>query len=93
MKIEFTVDFRLSLEEQIRFIAKDKPKAARKFKSELLKNIKKDLITPFQFKKSKYFENDCIREYIFKGYSIIYFVDLEMKMISVFGFIKYKNTL
>jgi mRNA-degrading endonuclease RelE of RelBE toxin-antitoxin system len=93
MKIEFTIDFRLSLEDQIRFISKDKPKAARVFKSALIKSIKKDLTTPFQFKKSKYFENECVREYIFKGYSILYFVDLEMKIITVFGFIKYKNTL
>mgnify|MGYP003510195998 CR=1 FL=1 len=93
MKIEFTIDFRLSLDDQIRFIAKDKPKAARKFKSELIKIIKKDLKTPFHFKKSKYSTNEFIREYIFKGYSIIYFVDLETKIISVFGFIKYKNTL
>ena len=87
MKIEFTIDFRLTLEDQIRFIAKDKPKAARSFKSAFIKSIKKDLIAPFQFKKSKYFENNCVKEYIFKGYSIIYFVDLEMKIITVFGFI------
>jgi hypothetical protein len=60
MKIEFTIDFRLTLEDQIRFIAKDKPKAARSFKSALIKSIKKDLLAPLQFKKSKYFKMNVL---------------------------------
>jgi plasmid stabilization system protein ParE len=93
MRIRLEEGFLYELEKQLEYIAKDKPKAARKFKSELIKNIKKDLKIPFQFKKSKYFTDECIREYIFKGYSIIYLVDLDTEIISVFGFIKYKNTL
>jgi hypothetical protein len=42
MKIRFEQDFLFALNEQIDFISKDKPKAARKFKSELLKVINKD---------------------------------------------------
>lgn len=41
MKIEITNDFKLDLESQIRYISKDKPIAARKFKADLIKNIKK----------------------------------------------------
>ena len=93
MKIEFTKVFRLDLDDQIRFISKDKPKAAKKFKSDLLKNIRKDLKNPFHFKKSVYFENENIRDYVFKGYVCVYIIDAENKIITIFGFIKYKESL
>ena len=93
MKIEITKDFKLDLDSQIRYISKDKPIAARKFKADLIKNIKKDLKNPFYFKKSRYYSDENIRDYIFKGYTIVYYIDLEQKIISVFGFIKHKNSL
>lgn len=65
MKVSFTEDFMLQLKEQIKYIAKDKPIAARKFKKDLLKNIKKDLINPFYFKKSIYFDEEKYRDYVF----------------------------
>lgn len=67
--------------------------AAKKFKIDLLKNLKKDLKQPFNFKKSIYFNNDAIRDYVFKGYKIVFYIDLPQKIIYVFGFIKYKDSL
>ena len=93
MKIEFTKVFRLDLDDQIRFISKDKPKAAKKFKSDLLNNIRKDLKNPFHFKKSIYFENENIRDYAFKGYVCVCLIDTENEIITLFGFIKYKQSL
>lgn len=93
MKIEITKDFRLDLDSQVRYISKDKPIAARRFKTDLIKNIKKDLSKPFSFKKSQYYNDENIRDYIFKGYTIVYYIDVERKTISVFGFIKYKDSL
>lgn len=93
MKIEITKDFRLDLDSQIRYISKDKPIAARKFKADLIKNIKKDLKNPFYFKKSRYYNDENIRDYVFKGYTSVYYIDLEQKIVSVFGFIKHKNSL
>lgn len=93
MKIDITKDFRLDLDDQIRYISKDKPQAARKFKTDLIKNIKKDLKQPFHFKKSIYFEDENIRDYVFKGYTAVYQIDVEQNTIYVFGFIKHKNSL
>lgn len=93
MRIKFQEDFLLELNDQVHYISKDKPGAARKFKSDLLRNLKKDLVKPLHFKKSKYFQNENIRDYVFKGYVSIYEVDLENKTVSVFGFIKYKDSL
>ena len=88
MKISFSDGFVLALLDQVDYIAKDKPSAARKFKNDLLKNISKDLIHPFNYRKSIYFEDEFTRDYIFKGYTIVYKVAMEKQMVIVLGFIK-----
>ena len=93
MKIRFQEEFLFELNDQVHYISKDKPTAARKFKSDLLRNIKKDLIKPLHFKKSRYFDNENIRDYVFKGYVVVYEIDIEKNIVSVFGFIKYKDSL
>ena len=93
MRIRFQEEFLFELNDQVHYISKDKPVAARKFKVDLLRNVKKDLTKPFHFKKSRYFENENIRDYVFKGYIVVYEVDIEKNIVSVFGFIKYKDSL
>jgi plasmid stabilization system protein ParE len=93
MKIEITKDYRLDLDQQIRYISKDKPQAAKKFKIDLILNIKKDLKHPFNFKKSRYYNDENIRDYVFKRYTSVYYIDEEQNCISVFGFIKHKKSL
>lgn len=83
----------LNLENQVRYISRDKPNAAKKFKNELLKNLRKDLKTPFHFKKSIYYNDENIRDYVFKGYISVYEVDIIKNTVFVFGFIKHKETL
>ncbi|TRX41375.1 type II toxin-antitoxin system RelE/ParE family toxin [Flavobacterium restrictum] len=91
MKVSFEETFIEKLNDQVRYISKDKPQAARKFKSDLIAKLKKDLTQPFLFKKSIYFEN--IRDYVFKVYTCVYEIDVEQNCIVIFGFIKYKNSL
>ena len=93
MKIRFEEGFLYSLNEQVRYIARDKPIAAKKFKKDLINNIKKDLKHPFHFKKSIYFEDKNIRDYVFKGYVAVFVIDLQEKIVTVLGFIKYKESL
>ena len=93
MKIRFEEGFLYSLNEQVRYIARDKPIAAKKFKKDLINKIKKDLKHPFHFKKSIYFKEENIRDYVFKGYVAVYLIDVQSKIISIFGFIKYKESL
>lgn len=90
MKISFSEGFVSALIDQVDYIAKDKPSAARKFKNDLLKNISKDLTHPFNFRKSIYFDDEFTRDYIFKGYTIVYKVSMEKQMVIVFGFIKHQ---
>jgi mRNA-degrading endonuclease RelE of RelBE toxin-antitoxin system len=77
---------------QVRYLYKDKPRAALKFRKDLIRNLKKDLKHPFHFKKSIYFDDDNIRDYVFKGYISVYKIDIEQNTIFVFGFIKYKDS-
>ena len=93
MKVSFEEKFIIALNNQVRYISKDKPISARKFKNELIKNLKKDLKSPYHFKKSKYYDDENIRDYVFKGYTSVYKIDIIQDGIIVFGFIKYKDSL
>lgn len=93
MTVSISNEFLNTLTEQVRYIYKDKPKAALKFRKDLLRNIRKDLKQPFHFKISRYILKENVRDYPFKGYVIIYEVDIQNEIVSVFGFIKYKNSL
>jgi len=52
MKIIYKVTFVTRFERQIRFIANDKPSAAKRFKKELLSKIKTIPLNPQIFRKS-----------------------------------------
>jgi len=93
MKIKITKSFRNKLNDQVVFIAKDKPAAARKFKSDLLKLIHKIPETPYKNRKSIFFNRNDIRDLVFKGYVIVYKIDEKANEIQVFGFSKYQEHL
>lgn len=93
MTIKISKTFLELLKEQVKYIYKDKPKAALKFRKDLLNNIKKDLRHPFHFKKSIYFESENIRDYVFKGYVAVYEINPQENIVTVFGFIKYRDSL
>ena len=93
MKIKLTIEFNYDLNDIVDFISKDKPLAARKFKIDLIKKLNSDLLNPFQFKKSIYFEDEKIRDYVFKGYTVVIKVDIELETVSVVAILKHKNSL
>lgn len=93
MKIKFQDEFLFELNSQVYYISKDKPVSARKFKNDLLRNIRKDLKKPFLFKKSIYYNDENIRDYVFKGYTAVYYIDMVKNAVAVFGLIKHKNSL
>ena len=89
MRIVFKDTFLNRLENQIEYISLDSIKQARKFKSDLLNRIKEIPSNPYQYRKSIYFQQDDIRDLIFKGYTIIFRITHEK--IEVFGFVKYQK--
>lgn len=93
MKIILNKKYISDLNRQVHYISWDKPLAAKKFKVDLIKNLKKDLQYPFHFKKSIYFDSELIRDYVFKGYTSVYRINEIENSIEVFGFIKYMENL
>ena len=91
MKLRILKSFRDKLDEQVRYIAEDKPGAARKFKTDILKRIKEIPSMPYACRRSIFFERDDIRDLVFKGYVVVYKVDDSKKVVTVFGFSKYKD--
>ena len=91
MKIRILKSFLDRLNEQVEYIARDKPRAARKFKTDVLKRIKEIPSMPFACRRSIFFDREDIRDLVFKGYIIVYKVDESEGVITVFGFTKYQN--
>ncbi|MFA5454632.1 MAG: type II toxin-antitoxin system RelE/ParE family toxin [Sulfurimonas sp.] len=54
------------------FIKKDKLGASIKFVQELKESINNLVNFPCKYRKSKYFEDENIRDMIFSGYTVIY---------------------
>jgi plasmid stabilization system protein ParE len=91
MKILLKDTFLNRLDNQTDFIAIDSPKSARKFKKEILHAINKIIDNPRSCRKSIYFDDETIRDLIFKGYTIVFKINTEN--IEVFGFVKYQNNV
>ena len=83
MKIVESQKFKLKLQIITDYIRKDKKSASVKFAKELKKNIKDLNHSPFKYRQSIYFDDENIRDMIFKGYTIVYKVKIEEEMIVI----------
>jgi len=93
MRIETSRRFQNQLRSIVRFIALDSVEKARRFRRELTEQIRTLKQFPFRCRASIYFESELIRDLIFKGYVIPYFVDEENERIIILGIVKYKESL
>ncbi len=91
MIIKIKESFKEKLSNQVKYIATDSPSRARKFKKEILKEIKNIYPNPYKHRQSIYFEDDKIRDLIYKGYAIIFRINEVEKSIEAFGFVKYQK--
>lgn len=89
MKIVYKESFSIRLEKQIEFIKQDNPPAAQRFKKELIAKILSIPSNPRIFRKSIYFDDNSIRDLIFKGYTIVF--RITDNRIEVFGFVKFQK--
>ncbi len=74
MIIEYDDKFALKMSEIWHFIALDSQNRANLFMNELRQHIEDIPNFPYKFRKSKWFDNKNIRDLIFKGYTIPYYV-------------------
>ena len=77
----------------MKFISFDSKTRALAFKSEIDNQINNLVNMPYKCRKSLYFENDKIRDLIYKGYTIVYKIDEIKNIIIIIGMKKYQNEL
>ena len=81
--------FTENLRTVLKYIANDSKAKASKFNKQLSVQVNKLNNIPFKFRQSHYYENEKIRDLIFKGYTIPYLVDEEKKLIVILDIFKY----
>ena len=86
MVIKYKPKFERELKIIFDFIAKDSLSRSREFRNELIAKIERTAQTPFICRKSINFNDESIRDLIFKGYVIPYLIDNEV--IYVLGIYK-----
>ena len=74
MIIEYDEEFSKKFVSIWKYIAEDSQNRANGFKLELKEEIENIVPLPYKFRKSRWFENEAIRDLIFKGYTIPYLV-------------------
>jgi len=73
------------------FIALDSLHNALQFNKNLKIRINALVDFPYKFRQSIYFNDKNIRDLIFKGYTIPYFIDEKNDKLVVLGILKYKK--
>lgn len=75
------------------FIALDSPERATRFVSEIERKIQNIPSLPYIYRKSIYFDNENIRDMVYKGYIVVYKIDVPNQSIIILGINKYKHTI
>ncbi len=83
MQIKLDKTFEINFNIIFEYIAKDKLSASKKFKKELFEEIKNLLNFPYKFRKSFYFDDEKVRDMTFKGYTVVYEVNLDDNTIVI----------
>lgn len=71
------------------FISKDSRNKALNFKSQLDNKINNLVNFPYKFKQSKNHDDEGVRDMIFKGYTITYFIENDKDRISILDIYKW----
>jgi len=85
MIIRRTEEYQKELLIILKHIANDKITASRKFKKDLNEQIANIPNFPYKYRKSIYFNDENVRDMIFKKYTINYEIDLNKNTIFIFS--------
>ena len=75
MKIVFNPLFEEALFDILMYIAQDSVAASMTFEEELFGLLENLSLFPYKFRASHYYNDDKVRDCIFRGYTIPYLVD------------------
>lgn len=86
MQIKQQDKFREEFKQIFEFIAKDKLNAAKRFKSDLIVQIKEIPNFPYKYRKSIYANDEKLRDMTFRGYVIVYRISQStIELITIFN--------
>lgn len=93
MHIKLDKKFEENFNSILEYIAKDKLSASKKFRKDLFEIIINLPNNPYKFRKSFYFNDNEIRDMVFKGYTLIYEVDSNSNTIIILNIFKQNKPL
>lgn len=94
MRVRLLPSFIAKLQLVLEKIAKDKKSAAHTFRSEILRECYSLNDFPYRCRRSNHYNDDNIRDLIFKSYTIIYkIVDDEIKVFALTKYEDYKDEI
>ena len=86
MVIKRTARFNRELKTVFDFIAKDSPSRARDFRDKLIAKLQAISDSPLMYRKSASFDDECVRDLIFKSYVIPYAIEDEaIYVLGIYG--------
>ena len=92
MQIIRSKNYLKKLQNIMEFIAQDSVNRAIEFQIDLDENIDNLAYMSYKFRKSNYFDDENIRDLIFKGYVIPYEIDQKNNTIIIIGIKKYQES-
>lgn len=90
MKIFYAPNFVTQFNTIWDYIANDSVQRANHFKQKIKNKIENLQFMPYMYRKSYYFDDEDIRDLIYKGYVVPY--KITKKSIIILGIIKYKES-
>ena len=93
MQIIRDINYLQKLQSIMEFIAQDSLNQAIKFQVDLDEIIDDIPNMPFKYRKSIYFNDNNIRDLIFKGYVVPYKIDTTKNQIIIIGINKYMEKI
>jgi len=91
MKILKDNIFEESLKGILKYIARDSKDRAKKFNQDLAKSIL-GISYPYMYRKSFFYEDENVRDFVFKGYVISYLVENDnlIVLLDIFKYVDKK---
>ena len=89
MQIVKDEPYKNNLKTVLRYIARDSKSRASKFNNQLSIKVNKLPNMPYKFRQSHYYEDENIRDLVFKGYTIPYLIDQPNNTIVILDIFKW----
>ena len=84
MKIIYSKKFQNSLANIVDFIAQDSSKRAREFATNLKSQLETIAFMPYKHRKNFIANDENIRDFIFKGYVIIFEISENIEILNIY---------